>query len=1400
MNSLSDFYGYKNISESFDKVRISIMSSSKMRQLSYGEVDRPETINYRTYRPEKGGLFCAKIFGPVRDFECLCGKYKRAKYRGIVCEKCQVEVTSSKVRRERMGHIELVSPVAHIWFLRSLPSRIGTVLDMSIKNVEQILYFEVYVVVDPGISPLSYLDLISDKQYYDLVQEYGEDSFKAMIGAEAIQEMLKSLDLQQIYEALLQELTSVASELKRKKIIKRLRLIKDFLNSGNKPEDMILSVIPVLPAELRPLVMLDAGGVFATCDVNKHYRSLINRNNRLKSLMALQAPPIIIANEKRMLQESVDVLFDNGRRNRMVKGANKQPCKSLSDMIKGKQGRFRQNLLGKRVDYSGRSVIVVGPNLKLHQCGLPKKMALELFKPFIYSKLEMYGIVQTVKAAKRMVQNEMPKVWDMLEEVIHQHTVLLNRAPTLHRLGIQSFEPILIEGKAIQLHPLVCTAFNSDFDGDQMAVHVPLSIEAQVESRMLIMSCNNILSPSSGKPIIAPSKDIALGVYYLSLVDKKEGDDSSEAIFYSVHEIEYALHCKEVSLHSPIKCRVSTCNEVGDLVDEVVTTTPGRLILYKIVPSRIPFSLINKILTIAEISELVETVYKRCGHESTVSFSDELMQLGFKYATISGVSFGKDDMVIPGSKWNHVAFADNEVKKFTDQYQEGLLTKSEKYNKVIDVWSKCTDKVAEDMMQEISLYSKVSEMNSIYMMAHSGARGSPAQIKQLAGMRGLMARPSGEIIETPIKSNFREGLDVLEFFNSTHGARKGLADTALKTANSGYLTRRLVDVAQDCIVTLEDCGVTDGFIVKGAVEEGDDKIHNLSDMVLGRVIVDNIYNPTDNSVLVEQQTLIGDKEAELIDKFNISSTKIRSPLMCEADRGICSKCYGCDLATSKMVILGEAVGVIAAQSVGEPGTQLTMRTFHVGGAATRRVEASNLLSSAVGQVKIVNDKSVLNKHGVRIVLGRSCEIIVVDKQGVESVQGSIPYGASLCFYNGDDVSIGTKLAEWDPYNVPILAEKAGIVKYDDLIEGLSVSTVTDDLTGVSNQVVIDWRSAKGKECDLHPSIILVDEGGAAIKSLSGSDAKYLMPINAMLYVKDAQSVEPGDELARIFLESTKTRDITGGLQRVVELFEARRPKDHAIISASDGYVEFGKGYYRSKRKLLVVPIDNDDEPMEYLIPKGRHVWVNSGDYVRKGDLLMDGNPDPHDILRVLGREALANYMISEVQKVYRLQGVRIDNKHIEVILSRMLKRVEVTDPGDTASLCGEQLDYDEVCKFNAQVMAKGQQGAQYIPILLGITKASLQTKSFISAASFQETTRVLTEAAIAGKVDELVGLKENVIAGRLLPVGTGFMMRKVLESESKKDANDDNSEDQKDQEELKGEKEEHIAGNIVTEQ
>ncbi len=1360
-NTLSNFrYNDSNsfVARSFNKVGISIMSAERTIELSCGEVKRPETINYRTFRPEKDGLFCAKIFGPTKDYECSCGKYKRAKYRGITCDRCGVEITSSKVRRERMGHINLVAPVVHIWFFRSLPSRISLILDLSIKNIERILYFQRYVVVDPGISCFAKYDLITDEQYKNALNDYGEDSFEAMIGAEGIKEMLCSLDLHATYDELLESLPYINSELKRKKIIKRLRIIKDCINSNNKPEDMVLTKIPVLPPDLRPLVMLD-GGRFATSDLNELYRRVINRNNRLKNLSALQAPDIIIANEKRMLQEAVDSLFDNGRRNRVVRGSNKQPFKSLSDMIKGKQGRFRQNLLGKRVDYSGRSVIVVGPHLKLYQCGLPKKMALELFKPFVYSKLEMYGIVQTIKGAKRVVQNETPEVWDILAEVIHQHPVLLNRAPTLHRLGIQAFEPVLIEGKAIQLHPLVCTAFNGDFDGDQMAVHVPLSLEAQAEARILMMSSNNILSPSSGKPIIAPTKDIVLGIYYLTLADKIK---DTNTVFIGSHEVEHALNTNYISLHGLIDCSVDMYDD-ADYVTKIVETTAGRLMLYKIVPKHpnIPFSVINNVLGSSEISHLIELVHRYCGQEKAVQFSDDLMQLGFKYATSSGSSFGKNDMVIPQSKHEHIGAAEKEVSKFNGQYQNGLITKNEKYNKVIDTWSRCTEKVAEDMMDGISVYNRVSEINSIYMMAHSGARGSPAQIKQLAGMRGLMAKPSGEIIESPIRSNFREGLSVTEFFNSTHGARKGLADTALKTANSGYLTRRLVDIAQDCVVLEEDCNTTEGLIVRSIIEDGR-RVQPVSDMVLGRVTAEPVYNLVDKSVLIEANSLITEREVDIIDNCGIDLIKIRSPLMCKTQRGICAQCYGRDLSTGERVTIGEAVGVIAAQSVGEPGTQLTMRTFHIGGAATGRAEASNLLSYTSGTVKVINDNSIIDKNGMRVVLSRSCEVIVIDEQGVERVQGNVPYGATLLCYTDTGVESGDKLAEWDPYNVPIIAEKDGTVKYHDLIEGVSFDELVDESTGITNKIVTDWRQYKSKDFDLHPALLLVDQRGDLVTVKQNIEARYLMPIKAVLSVKDGQQVAAGQVLARILRDSIKTRDITVGLPRVAELFEARKPKEHAIISDIDGYVEFGKGYYRSKRKVIVQPIDAEEKPVEYLIPKGRHIWVNQGDLVKKGDLLMDGNPDPHDILRILGIGPLSDYMISEIQQIYKLQGVRIDNKHIEIILSQMLKRVEVSDPGETTLLAGEQVGYDEIEKINLEARHSGKVPAKYIPILLGITKASLQTKSFISAASFQETTRVLTEASIAGEVDELIGLKENVISGRLLPVGSGLMLQKML--------------------------------------
>jgi DNA-directed RNA polymerase subunit beta' len=1363
MNELMKIFGQASGTQSFDQIQISIASPERIRSWSYGEIKKPETINYRTFKPERDGLFCARIFGPIKDYECLCGKYKRMKYRGIICEKCGVEVTLAKVRRERMGHIELASPVAHIWFLKSLPSRIGLLIDMTLKDLERILYFENYVVTEPGLTPLKLHELLTEDQYQRAVEEYGEDNFSAGIGAEAIRIMLEAIDLNAENEKLKVDLKETTSEAKRKKLVKRLKLVEAFLESNSRPEWMILEVIPVIPPELRPLVPLD-GGRFATSDLNDLYRRVINRNNRLKRLIELRAPEIIVRNEKRMLQEAVDALFDNGRRGRAITGANKRPLKSLSDMLKGKQGRFRQNLLGKRVDYSGRSVITVGPELKLHQCGLPKKMALELFKPFVYSKLELYGMATTIKAAKRMVEKERPEVWDILEEVIREHPVMLNRAPTLHRLGIQAFEPTLIEGKAIQLHPLVCTAFNADFDGDQMAVHVPLSLEAQLEARVLMMSTNNILSPANGKPIIVPSQDIVLGIYYITM--ERPGEKGEGMTFVNVAEILQALDAKAVTLHSRIKCRYHTVDENNNPITIRVETTAGRMLLSEVLPRhpKVPFSLINRLLTKKDIQNVIDIVYRHCGQKETVIFADRIMGLGYAHACRAGISFGKDDLVIPASKETMVAETETQVKEYEQQYQDGLITQGEKYNKVVDAWSKCTDDVAEAMMKEISKLEAGKPINSVYMMAHSGARGSAAQMKQLAGMRGLMAKPSGEIIETPIISNFKEGLTVLEYFNSTHGARKGLADTALKTANSGYLTRRLVDVAQDAIIVEEDCGTTRGLTVSPVVDGGE-VIASLGERILGRTASRDVIHPATGDVICAAGDLIDESLVEAIEASGIETVGIRSVLTCEAETGTCAACYGRDLARGTRVNVGEAVGVIAAQSIGEPGTQLTMRTFHIGGAAQRGAEQSSIESAFEAKVQILNRAVVVNSAGQTVVMSRNCEMLLIDANGREKARHRVPYGARLLTDEGQAVTKGTKLAEWDPYTLPILTEREGVAHYIDLVEGLSVREVLDEATGITSKVVVDWKQ-QPRGAELRPRITLRDEKGEVIQLGNGLEARYFMSVDAILSVENGQKVNAGDVLARIPRESSKTRDITGGLPRVAELFEARKPKDHAIISDIDGRVEFGKDY-KSKRRILVVPEDGD--PIEYLIPKGKHISVQEGDYVRKGDPLMDGNPVPHDILKVLGVEALANYLINEIQEVYRLQGVKINDKHIEVIVRQMLQKVEITDPGDTTFLVGEQIDRHDFEAENNKAIHESGRPAAGTPVLQGITKASLQTHSFISAASFQETTRVLTEASVSGKIDSLVGLKENVIVGRLIPAGTGAVMNRLKEIAAKRD-------------------------------
>ena len=1356
MNELMNTFGQTGVSQGFDKISISIASPEAIKSWSFGEIRKPETINYRTFKPERDGLFCAKIFGPVRDYECLCGKYKRMKYRGIICEKCGVEVTLSKVRRERMGHIDLASPVAHIWFLKSLPSRIGLLVDMTLKDLERVLYFEYFLVTEPGLTSLSKGQLLSEEDYDSALDEFGDESFEVSIGAEAIKKILTDMDLNEEIVKIREELINTGSEIKRKKLVKRLKLVESFIESGSKPEWMILDVVPVIPPELRPLVPLD-GGRFATSDLNDLYRRVINRNNRLKRLIELRAPDIIIRNEKRMLQESVDALFDNGRRGSVITGVNKRPLKSLSDMLKGKQGRFRQNLLGKRVDYSGRSVIVVGPELKLHQCGLPKKMALELFKPFIYSRLELYGLASTVKAAKRMVEKERPEVWDILEEVIREHPVMLNRAPTLHRLGIQAFEPVLIEGKAINLHPLVCTAFNADFDGDQMAVHVPLSLEAQLEARVLMMSTNNILSPSSGKPIIVPSQDIILGLYYLSM--ESENQKGEGMIFSSPSEALMALDNNQVHLQAKVKIRVDVFDKEGNKVTQILDTTPGRAKLSTLLPKHnsVDFNTINKLMTKKEVTNVIDYVYRHCGQKDTVIFCDQIMAMGFKHACTAGISFGISDLETPQAKSDLMDKAEKQVKDFEQQYQDGFITQGEKYNKVVDVWSKCSDDVADAMMKNISTTKVGQPVNSVWMMAHSGARGSAAQIKQLAGMRGLMAKPSGEIIETPIKSSFKDGLNVLEYFNSTHGARKGLADTALKTANSGYLTRRLVDVAQDCIVTEDDCGTENGFVMR-AVIEGGDIIEPLSERILGRTTAEQIVNIS-NEIILEKGIIISEDDVEKIEASGIDNVKVRSALTCETQPGICASCYGRDLARGTPVNIGEAVGVIAAQSIGEPGTQLTMRTFHIGGAAQRGAEQSKIEAPFDGKIKIDNATLVTTEDGSQVILSRSSEMLILDDQGREKARYRLQYGAKLLKQDGAMVGAGEILVEWDPYTIPIITEKEGTAHYVDIVDGVSMREEIDDSTGIGSRVVIDWKQQSGGS-NLRPRITLRNDDGEVITLPNGLEARYFMSVNAILSVDNGSKVKAGTVLARIPRESSKTRDITGGLPRVAELFEARKPKDFAIISESDGVVEFGADY-KAKRRIRVLPQNNDEDAVEYMVPKGKLLAVQEGDFIRKGDMIIDGSPVPHDILNILGVEALADYLVKEVQDVYRLQGVKINDKHIEVIVRQMLQKIEVTDHGDSTYLNGEQVNRLDFKLTNEKIIKDGGVPAKGVSVLLGITKASLQTESFISAASFQETTRVLTEAAVSGKSDPLSGLKENVIVGRLVPAGTGSVVNKL---------------------------------------
>ena len=1348
--------------ENFDSIKIGLASPDMIRSWSYGEVKKPETINYRTFKPERDGLFCAKIFGPVKDYECLCGKYKRLKHRGVVCEKCGVEVTQSKVRRERMGHIELASPTAHIWFLKSLPSRIGLMLDMTLSEIERVLYFEAFVVVDPGMTSLQRGQLLTDEMYLESIEEHG-DEFDARMGAEAVHELLKSMDLPSEVVKVREDMANTNSETKIKRLSKRLKLIEAFMESGNKPEWMVLTVLPVLPPDLRPLVPLD-GGRFATSDLNDLYRRVINRNNRLRRLLELNAPDIIVRNEKRMLQEAVDALLDNGRRGRAITGTNKRPLKSLADMIKGKQGRFRQNLLGKRVDYSGRSVIVVGPTLRLHQCGLPKKMALELFKPFIFSKLQLRGEASTIKAAKRLVEREGPEVWDILEEVIREHPVLLNRAPTLHRLGIQAFEPVLIEGKAIQLHPLVCTAFNADFDGDQMAVHVPLSIEAQLEARALMMSSNNILSPANGDPIIVPSQDVVLGLYYMTR--ERVGAKGDGMAFSDVAEVHRAYESRNIDLQAKVKVRLSehVRDASGKLVQNirVVDTTAGRALLSEILPHGLSFDAINQDMTKKTISATINACYRTVGLKETVVFADQLMYMGFHYATLAGVSIGVDDMVVPQQKTKILATAEKEVKEIQEQYSSGLVTNGERYNKVVDIWSRTNDQVAKAMMEKLGTDevtdakgNKVRQksFNSIFMMADSGARGSAAQIRQLAGMRGLMAKPDGSIIETPITANFREGLNVLQYFISTHGARKGLADTALKTANSGYLTRRLVDVAQDLVVTEIDCGTLNGLSITPIVEGGD-VVEGLGERVLGRVVSEDVAVAATGEVLVKAGMLIDEKLVKLLEKMGVDQVMVRSPITCETRYGVCAQCYGRDLGRGHRINIGEAVGVIAAQSIGEPGTQLTMRTFHVGGAASRAAAANGVEVKSKGTIRLHNIKTVRHEKGHLVAVSRSGELGVVDEFGRERERYKIPYGATITVNDADVVAAGQSVANWDPHTHPVVTEVAGMIKFSDFVDGITVTTQVDDVTGLTSTVVLDPKQRGSGGKDLRPVVRLTNAKGKEV-TFANTDipAVYALPAGAIVSLEDGSKVSVGDVIARIPQESSKTRDITGGLPRVADLFEARKPKDSAILAERSGTVSFGKET-KGKRRLIIT--NEQTEKYEELIPKWRHLNVFEGEQVEKGEVIADGEPNPHDILRLQGVEALANYLVREIQDVYRLQGVKINDKHIEVIVRQMLRKIEVLDAGDSALLRGEQMDRGRLLDVVAKQKSEGKNQSTWEPLLLGITKASLATESFISAASFQETTRVLTEAAVRGLKDDLRGLKENVIVGRLIPAGTGF--------------------------------------------
>ena len=1377
MSDLLGMLKQQGQSEEFDAIKIALASPELIRSWSYGEVKKPETINYRTFKPERDGLFCAKTFGPVKDYECLCGKYKRLKHRGVICEKCGVELALAKVRRERMGHIELASPVAHIWFLKSLPSRIGLLLDMTLRDIERVLYFEAFVVVDPGMTELEKGQLLNDEVYLDAMEQYG-DEFDARMGAEAIRDLLQQIDLEEEIKSLREELPTTNSETKIKKITKRLKLLEAFFESGNKPEWMIMSVLPVLPPDLRPLVPLD-GGRFATSDLNDLYRRVINRNNRLKRLLDLNAPDIIVRNEKRMLQESVDALLDNGRRGRAITGTNKRPLKSLADMIKGKQGRFRQNLLGKRVDYSGRSVIVVGPTLRLHQCGLPKKMALELFKPFIFSKLEFRGLATTIKAAKKMVEREEPVVWDILEDVIREHPILLNRAPTLHRLGIQAFEPVLIEGKAIQLHPLVCTAYNADFDGDQMAVHVPLTIEAQLEARSLMMSTNNILSPASGEPIIVPSQDVVLGLYYLTR--EKVNALGEGKIFAHTQEAQNFYEAGYIDIHAKVKIRMPDESNANGLGYELVETTVGRAILADILPKGMPFANINKPMTKKAISKVLDNCYRTFGLKETVIFADHLMYTGFKYATRGGASIGIEDMEIPDDKAQIIEQADNEVREIESQFRSGLVTNGERYNKVIDIWSRTNEMVAKSMMAKIATEEVVDRngktirqdsFNPIFMMADSGARGSAAQIRQLAGMRGLMAAPDGSIIETPITANFREGLNVFQYFISTHGARKGLADTALKTANSGYLTRRLVDVAQDVVITELDCGTENGILMQPLIEGGD-IVEPLHERVLGRVVATDVYIPNEKEPIVKAGTLLDEAWVERLEKLGVDQVLVRSPIACLTRFGLCAKCYGRDLARGHLVNTGEAVGIIAAQSIGEPGTQLTMRTFHIGGAASRATAANNIQIKNKGLIRLHNIKTVTHENKNLVAVSRSGEVTIADEFGRERERYKLPYGAVLTVHDNSSVEAGQVIATWDPHTHPVISEVSGKLKFVDLVEGLTMNRQTDELTGLSNIVVIDAKQRSSVGRDMRPMVKLVSDNGDEI-FISGTNvpAQYYLPVDAIINFEDGNIVGVGDVIARIPQERTKTRDITGGLPRVADLFEARKPKDAAVMAEVSGVISFGKET-KGKRRLMITSSENKSH--EELIPKWRHISVFEGEHVQRGEMVADGPPNPHDILRLLGVGALANYIVNEVQDVYRLQGVKINDKHIETIVRQMLRKRIISFAGDSKFLAGEQIEETAMLQENDKLIAEDKLAAQGTPILLGITKASLATESFISAASFQETTRVLTEAAVSGKIDDLRGLKENVMVGRLIPAGTGYAYHQRRKAKRAKGANSDQS-------------------------